>query len=53
MYEEFYESLSFKDFQLITFLCLTRQKEIGIEESEKEGTADLYRKVCLMIREKK
>lgn len=53
MLEEYFESLNFRDLQLITFLCLARQKEIGLEASENEGTADLYRKVCSIMRDQK
>jgi hypothetical protein len=43
--------LDFRDYRLIIFLCLERKSIIGLEEAEKEGTTDLYRKVCALMRD--
>ena len=40
-----------KELQLITFLCMQRKQIVGLHEAEKEGTADIYRKACAMLRE--
>lgn len=40
-----------KELQLITFLCFHRKSIVGGDECENEGTADLYRKTCAIIRE--
>ena len=39
-----------EELQLIIFLCMQRKQIVGIEESEKEGTADLYGHACAIIR---
>ena len=39
-----------QELQLITFLCMERKSIIGLDEAEKEGTADLYRHACALIR---
>jgi hypothetical protein len=30
---------------------MQRQKIVGLEQAEKEGTADVYRKACLQLRD--
>lgn len=40
-----------KELQLIIFLCMDRANIIGKEECEKEGTADLYRHACSLLRD--
>jgi hypothetical protein len=40
-----------QELQLVVFLCMQRKAVVGIEACEKEGTADLYRKACAIIRD--
>lgn len=39
-----------KELQLIIYLCIERISIIGLEESEKEGTVDLYWHACALLR---
>lgn len=40
-----------EELQLIIFLCFQRKSVVGMEKCEDEGTGDLYRKTCCMLRE--
>lgn len=39
-----------QELQLIIFLCIERKSIIGLDESEREEAADLYRHACALIR---
>lgn len=45
--------LNEKDIQLIMFLCFQRKSIVGLDECDQEGTSDLYRKCCAILRDEK
>ena len=38
------------ELELIIFLCFQRKYIVGMDECDQEGTSDLYRKTCSILR---